>query len=602
MRDVFRPLIGVLLALVVALSSGCSSGPGRTPTESRPRLDAIAGRTQVVPIGDEWLSDLRVDAEGVVAAVFEDGSLCPVKLHELRIIPSPVASDDLNADRWLPLPGIWVDRPLTRSDLTTFRTGPATRLVLVIDVPEGRPGSTIRFRTKQIDVNWLTSAEDSARSNPKLLDAGGPWEATMSLDLATSKNFAALSWPESRNPLGRWRYRMLTDGLRPLHQSVGSVKAFESRVAEAIARQNEDRWAVALARLWEDDAGLCERLRRALTSVVDFGGSVIAPAWPSEHAPLDELLYAILDPRATARSRTQSVERWLDRRAPAVAWIVDDAGLSDSSAEGRVATIGIANLATLATLAWTTASASTEEKPVLTTVDPGKTLQIPLRPPAGTGAVGPRVPQAHLGSWSKELPVAWNATPVTPPGLAIGPMLRELSMDHWMHGQAAIAPDAWSARGMLQARTFEGPQHTGPTFEVVLTCTFDSPKADDSAKGADRASHDEVRFYFGPFGNPRSVLRVNRAGQIAEEARRTDIVETPTVRSSVSAIAGGAGTWSIRLAVPKECIAPDGTLLVSVVRTDATGRRTSWPRAMLPWQREPGRAAIDTRAWTTGSR
>lgn len=601
MRDVLRYLIGVMLAL----STGCAAGPGPTPTDARPRLDAIAGRTQVVPIGDEWLSDLRVDASGAVAAVFEDGTRCPVRLHELRVIPSPVGIDDLNADRWLPLPGIWVDRPLTRTDLTTFRAGPASRLVLVIDVPEGRPGSTIRFRTKQIDVNWLTSAEDSARSNPKLLDAGGPWEPTMSLELATSKNFAALSWPESRNPLGRWRYRMLTDGLRPLHQSVGSSKAFESGVAEAIARQNEDRWAVALARLWEDDSGLCERLRRALTSVVDFGNSVIAPAWPSDHAPLDELLYAVLDPRATPRSRTQSVERWLDRRAPAVAWIVDDAGLSDSTAEGRVATIGIANLAMLSTLAWTTSSESTEDKPVLTTLEPGKTLQIPLRPPAGVGAAGPRVPQAHLGTWSKELPVAWEATPVTPPGLTIGPMLRDLSMDHWMHGRAAVAPDAWSARGMLQARTFEGPNQSGPTFEIVLTCTFDQAKTDGASRGSAEATEDAVRFYFGPFGNPRSVLRVNRAGQVAEEARRTDIIETPQVRSSVSGVAsqdGGAGTWSIRLPVPKECIASDGTLLVSVVRSDSSGRRTSWPRAMLPWQHEPGRAAIDTRAWTTGRR
>jgi hypothetical protein len=37
-----------------------------------------------------------------------------------------------------------------------------------------------------------------------------------------------------------------------------------------------------------------------------------------------------------------------------------------------------------------------------------------------------------------------------------------------------------------------------------------------------------------------------------------------------------------------------------VVRVDGRGRRSAWPRPMLPWQDEPGRAALDTRAWGGG--
>ena len=49
--------------------------------------------------------------------------------------------------------------------------------------------------------------------------------------------------------------------------------------------------------------------------------------------------------------------------------------------------------------------------------------------------------------------------------------------------------------------------------------------------------------------------------------------------------------------LPPHAIEPSGVLRLGVERLDERGVRSAWPRALLPWESEPGRAAIDTRGW-----
>lgn len=84
------------------------------------------------------------------------------------------------------------------------------------------------------------------------------------------------------------------------------------------------------------------------------------------------------------------------------------------------------------------------------------------------------------------------------------------------------------------------------------------------------------------------MFRVDATGAIADEARRPDLVKTPSdvrvVRTS--------DRWSFRLPIPAECIEPSGEIRLGITRTDLAGTRAAWPRPMLPWQDEPGRLSL----------
>ncbi|MFI4896745.1 MAG: hypothetical protein ACIARR_02850, partial [Phycisphaerales bacterium JB059] len=98
---------------------------------------------------------------------------------------------------------------------------------------------------------------------------------------------------------------------------------------------------------------------------------------------------------------------------------------------------------------------------------------------------------------------------------------------------------------------------------------------------------DLVRVWLGPFASPTTVLSVTRDGRVQQDNapdRWIDVGRAPD-------------RWVFDLDLPPEAIEPDGVLRIAIERVDSAGERTSAPRRMLPWQREPGRLAIDTAAW-----
>ena len=91
-------------------------------------------------------------------------------------------------------------------------------------------------------------------------------------------------------------------------------------------------------------------------------------------------------------------------------------------------------------------------------------------------------------------------------------------------------------------------------------------------------------------GHKKIVLNLAEVPYI-DSAGLGEIVRTYTT------VSRQGGKWVANVPIPARCVEKDGTLRIAIERTDSRGRRTSWPRPMLPWDSEPGRVALDTKAW-----
>ena len=135
--------------------------------------------------------------------------------------------------------------------------------------------------------------------------------------------------------------------------------------------------------------------------------------------------------------------------------------------------------------------------------------------------------------------------------------------------------EAWTAAGLVYAEA--------GTWNVFIECR--SPVIGQA---------ETVRVWVGAFGAPAAILRISSAGEVVDELGPRQGLSSKVTGAVVSR---QGDTWTARVPIPARCIEKDGTVRIGLDRTDALGRRTSWPRPMLPWQREPGRVAIDTSAW-----
>lgn len=566
--------------------SGCGAPPAAPRAEDRgalvdpgpavampTRWDVIPGRTLVVPLDETWKSE-----SGTLTARFDDGTPVEARVFLVTVRVSGGGAEVTERERsWLSPSGAWSAAPIKEAGEDR-----GTR-VLVIRMPEEARGESIRVGGRVFDLNWLPGREE-------LEDLVEPvhreiWRPTVGGEGAVSPMLGALSWPESQSPLTRWRHRMLVDGLRPTREDARDVmgeivaprgrpgraneaivRRFEDRVIESLARQNEERWRIGLARVWMDDPDLGWRLKKRLTAVVDFGNGVVAPAWPTDHAALDRLLAAMLDKTLSASAVRDRVEGFLLDQPKAVAWVSDDAGTLDAVSGAGVAVVGVANLT---------------EKAVVATAEGGTAVERAMVPVPGmsarwvTAVAGGAVVGVRVGEWRGEVPVLSGRVGMVPPGLTLGPLVADAGMESWMGGVSR--EPALTTAGVMS--------RSGEDVELYVECR--------GSKENGPVEKDVVRVWLGPASAPISVLRIDGTGQVSDEARRVDLVQTPRdVR-----VIRGVDRWSFRLTLPSRAVEKDGTLRIALTRVDATGKRSAWPRALLPWQDEPGRVAVDTRAW-----
>jgi len=597
-----RPLVGAALALVaasIASAMAACGGPRAAvpktpdaspmPTPRAPdrhpaglaRLDAPPGGLVVIPLESP-------QAPRPPTAALDDGRPVPISVHRIGVrVLAPVAGE-VAPDGWLPAPGVWQASPLDPAD-ASLRAGRGA-WAYVLDLPADGAGQGLLLDGVRLPVNWLPAA--SALVTPAAGAAEDPWAPAAGPD-AGDAVLLMRAEPERASPLTRWRHRLLIDGLRP----GAPFEPFADPVIEAIARQNEDRWRVALAWLWAADADAAIRLRKRLAGVVDFGG-VSAPAWPADHAALDRLLSELLDPALRPGERAAAADRWLAALPPAVAWVIDEGGTVDEGRDAPLIAVGLANLMDRATLAWAAVAASPSATPDLRPLPSRSAMTVLVVPPPN--ATGTTTLDLHAGRWTVSLPAATGRVAASPPGLALGPFLPDWTMPAWLRSQAEPARAEWATAALLhRPAPAPGDAPTPPRsrrWELLVECRL--------VPGVGSATREGVRVYVGPASAPIAVVHIDGAGDVVRERPPGDVVREEFQRDGLApateriAVTRGVDRWSFRVPLPPDAVERNGLLRLGITRTDALGRRQAWPRPMLPWQGEPGRAAIDTDAWT----
>lgn len=552
---------------------------------SEARVDVIMGRTLVMPVTLEG----AINPARPIACRLDDGrKLTPTLVY---INSSPVATGEVAS--WVPDPGKWTTTPASAG----ARPAGAGTWAIVVDLPLDAIGQGLWVGGHRAALNWLPSP-DMQRADTGPVDWSPPFAAH-----AQVPSLLRLAEPERISPVRRWRYRLVTRGLIPsinpaLNPGGGAdagPDSFSDPIIESFAMLMECRWQVALASLWIADKDLCNRIKRRLTAVVDFGDGSVAPVWPVHQPDLDVLLNDLLNLRLTPERQIERAEAWLANLPEAAAWVIDDAGQRDAATGQPVSTCGVCNLSERDSLGWSVAGrapgspelakiASYSAASVAATLTP-----VEDETPAGlTLRSSPKATtlEVHLGRWSATRPATLDRIPAHPPGIRIEPLRREWTLEPWLEGTTGIpADEAWSAAGLLYLDSSPAPDGSpGDRWTLFIECR--SPAI---------GREETIRVWLGAYGAPSAVLKIGSSGSVMDEIAPKQGLE-PTVRGG--SITRQGDTWSARIPLPARCIEEGGTLRVGIERTDGRGRRTSWPRPMLPWQGEPGRIAVDTAAWS----
>lgn len=596
-----------LLACTVAALSGCTPSnsarndtpprtPPRTPTvlsAREPRIDAIFGRELVVPVGVVGASGrvawtlggsapVEIDPRTPLRAKLDDGREVSASLWYLsasREPRAPGASDRANSDPKLSVDERWM---AVRSDALSWSASRATPdeppprdavVLLRASLPEEGLGLGLWLNGLRHDVQWLMPIADADESSRGALRPTAPAPALG--DSLAGEGLRRIVAREASHPTRRWRARLTIDGLGPADLA---ARPMPDPVVEALAAHNDERWRVALVRLWNADPDLAGRVRLALAGVIDFGedprlsGPAFRwmPAWAPDDARLDELRDALLARDASPAELRREAERFLDRRPALAAAVYDAGGLSDADSGLPITTAAIVNLGAQRSLAWlTSGQARPRELATLESLAAGKIAWWPDEPLTQPGEI-----QAHLGGAERALRVGPTRFSVRPPGLTLAPMEAEITMASFL-GDAPAAPDASGVRAVLQ-RDRAG-------WTLIVRCATE--------RAAGPAAGEEVRLWLGKSGRGATLISASPAMRSAPGAPGPGSAPE-RVRISVN-----EGEWAAAIRIPSSAIEPDGTLRLGLEHVGPRGLRWSWPNAMFPWQPDPGRAALDLRAW-----
>jgi len=563
-----------------------NAGPAGFPNLVESRIDAVAGKTLVIP--------LRVDPSerlpDLVEATLEGGKTIPAAVRWISI-----RVNALELGSWLPPSGSWKSVPASEAS-------PGQGLfVLVLALPPDAAGQGITIGRRWIAVNWLPGPAVYAIANNVRFEPA-PGADRLAADITRR-----LLEPEMRSPVRRWRYRLLVDGLNPAATPVspdGVPLRFDDPVIEALAQQAEARWALAIARLAAADQPLARRLVMRLGAIAAFPECPAVPVWTVSQSELDTLLTDLLDPRRSAAQTAEVARTWLGSQPAAVAWLQDGSAerlaAAGALAGGAAAHVGVVNLLDKPVLVFASrdeaAGIGRGEQPELATLPPMTAQVLAVRRAEGD----PASTVVHAGPWTRAIDLAGDVGAARPPGLRIEPFVSDWTLAAWQRGDASAIPRIAGApltRAVLYRKpvaSLAGDQaQTGaaPTWAIFVECA--RALANDSAAGKGTES---VRVWIGPRIRPIAVWRVEEDGKVVDEGRRSG--PPREIRAVVRQISGG---WAAEIELPLEAIEPGGYLRLAIERTDSPGARWTWPAPTLPWQVQPAHAEIRTTDWGIGA-
>lgn len=494
---------------------------------------------------------------------------------------------DPAAQSWLPAAGVWFTDPARAAPTSLGQYFVAIDLPASID-PAIAP-TTLRVGSSSTDLAWSRPPADL----PRALRAA--WASPVPQSHRVSPLLLRLADPARASPYQRWRYRLLTSALADAaHTTPDPLTAraapraggsFTDPILEALARQTETRWKLALARLHDADRIAADRLRARLVATASLDipptrGAAI-PFWPVNQADLDALLEDLLDTRLTPARRVARAETWADAAPATAAWITSDAdSLSAPTAQATssapIPTLALAN-ADITPRVTTIASDDAPAGPAMHPLPAGTILRIPLPPTTPTATP----PTLTLGDERTDL-ITQPTITARPPGVRLTPFIADHDLAALF---AARTPPADQAAAAL---LYLDPDTTAWTILIEAA----TPPGARTTPGTN--TPDTFRIFLGPQSRPAAIIRVTPNTPPSNELAPTP--DTPP--SSRVPDPQDPTRWQARVPIPPGAITA-GTLLIGIERIDPNQRRTAWPRPMTPWQTAPGRVAIDTTAWDT---
>jgi hypothetical protein len=535
------------------------------------------------------------------------GADVPAKLWRLGVSAAePLGGRGGVAGAWMGPGGAWS----SRDDEGASRALSVGVWVVVLDVSAVPRGEGLLWGPRAVPLDWVEADEELGRR--VLSRATGVVE----LDRDRAELLAELVEPVRQSPMERWRAEAILDATRLAGAATGDasmapgvvrVRRAGDEVVDLLAEQTRRRWHAALGRLAQVDAGLAIRLAQRLTGLVRFppigdpagaapGRSVVAPAWPRDERSSLDLVQELLDPRVDAQGVALRAGAFAAALTPAVAWVIDDAGQREGLLGRAVSLIGAANLGD----APVAASAQGPEESAgpgagLLTLPPGSAGVIDAPTPAQLrdGGESLATVRVRVGEASLARRVASRTVPVRPPGLSTGAFAPDWTNDTWLRaaGEAPAQPEARAEVAAMVLRRGSGAE---ASWTLFVEARADEPRAGEPIGGG-------VRLWAGPFGRANSVLAVLPDGRVFDQTRAARAGSVPSKPEGEPTgrveVVQNEGRWMAWIPLPSSAIEPDGTLRLGIERTDDRGRRWAWPRAMLPWQVEPGRAALNTGAW-----
>ena len=600
-----RAVLAAWVLLWSLLLVGCSDTPSKEVTSFRPvapellddprfgvfpteRIDAVLGLPLVVLV--ELAGGYRPEDVGDV--VLDDGRVLATRVVWVGVKPGEPGGS------WLEPAGEWTVRMPAEVAGGMVPRGEIGTWAVLLDPPIDAVGQGIWIAGRRHAVNWLPDpAVVATRVSSRA------WLSPLTPEMRDSQRLRLLVEPLRRSPFRRWRYRLMVGELSPrverrVVEVDGTVRrrgsqvrwdseAFGSGALELLASQLESKWTIGLARLDQADDELAVRIRQRLCAIVDFGAGEIAPLWPFDQEGLDRLLADLLDQQLQPHERVRRAKLWLDDQPVMAAWIVSDAPRSgrnrgdDGGGGASLATVAVANLSPRprATSVFNQDAQGGPELSSLASMN-ARAYEVACLSAAG------EIPfvVARVGDDERVLAVRGGGLKATPPGLRIDRFFDDWSL-RTLQAPAAPGGNAYRCGALL---------YRDPAKRWVLYVECASPDQDQKSES--------LRVTLGPEGAAGDlVIRLSPGTEPEIVHEQSAPPRSPFVPDvEVESFPGG---WSARLVVPERSIESGsiglggGRLRLGLEHTDSLGRRSAWPRPMLPWQGASGRAAIDLSAW-----